>query len=202
MTTINNLNIILNLLEFNSDDDFYFCQILKRRKDNPDMKKHCVVINSYYIRSKEYLEREFDTIKTLCYNNNARCVINLNKRSFKTIAFRMNMKLPEILMNGNYKEVIGLFDSCCGQYSNEKNNKKWIIDIDDKNPESIMYIKERIKNTLPNVGEYKDIATIPTKNGFHLITKGFDKRSFDTIPWTVTDKPEIKDDKPTILFIP
>ena len=32
---INNFNLIKPLLDFNSEDDFYFLQILQRKKDHP-----------------------------------------------------------------------------------------------------------------------------------------------------------------------
>jgi hypothetical protein len=39
---INNFQAIRDLLTFGDEDKFYFIQIYKRRKDNPDMKKDMV----------------------------------------------------------------------------------------------------------------------------------------------------------------
>lgn len=201
---INNLDKILNLMSFRSDDDFYFCQILKRKKDNPEMKKHSMVIRSYYIKSADQLIKMFGDMKMLCDLNNARCVINLNRRSFKNIAHRVNMMVPELLINENYSNIVNVLDAACGKYSNEGTHgiKKWIVDIDTKNFCEYKYIIDNINKMNPNPGISKEIGLIPTKNGYHLITTGFDKMAFHNINWNKFNKPDIKDDNPTILYNP
>ena len=48
---INNLKIIKSLLTFESKDDFYYLQILQRKKENPQLGSNRRVIKNYYINS-------------------------------------------------------------------------------------------------------------------------------------------------------
>ena len=53
---IDNSLLIKTILSFNKDD-FYFVQVMKRRKDNPDMEKDMIVIDNFYIGSFEAYDR-------------------------------------------------------------------------------------------------------------------------------------------------
>lgn len=55
---INNILAIKSLLHFQSEDDFYHLQILKRKKEHPELGSNSYVVKTYYIRSVEYLEKE------------------------------------------------------------------------------------------------------------------------------------------------
>lgn len=46
---INNLELILPLLEFLSEDDFYHLQIIKRKKEHPELGSNSYVVKTYYI---------------------------------------------------------------------------------------------------------------------------------------------------------
>jgi hypothetical protein len=48
---VNNFQKIREMLTFPSETNFYFLQILKRRKDNPDLGKDMIHIADYYIFS-------------------------------------------------------------------------------------------------------------------------------------------------------
>ena len=52
---INNIEIIKTLLEFNSQDEFYHLQVLKRKKENPELGSNSYVVKTYYVGSIEYL---------------------------------------------------------------------------------------------------------------------------------------------------
>ena len=58
---INNTAKIGTMLSFEKDD-FYFVQVLKRRKDNPEMEKDMVVIDNFYIPD---IDEPFDAEKGL-----------------------------------------------------------------------------------------------------------------------------------------
>ena len=49
------INHIKDLLVFESADDFYFLQILQRKKENPQLGSNSRVIKNYYITSTQYL---------------------------------------------------------------------------------------------------------------------------------------------------
>ena len=45
----NNFELIEQLLDFTLPNTFYFIQILKRRKDNPEMKYSESMIDNFYL---------------------------------------------------------------------------------------------------------------------------------------------------------
>ena len=56
---IDNLEKVLPLLEFESEDDFYYLQILQRKKENPQLGSNSRVIKNYYITSIDYLTKHY-----------------------------------------------------------------------------------------------------------------------------------------------
>jgi hypothetical protein len=197
---INNFNQIQKLLKFDSEDEFYHLQILKRRKEHPELGSHSRVIKTYYISSEKYLVDKTPEIITLCNHHIARACINLNRRSFEKIAFQTLRKISDQIMNKDYKSVKKAYESVCGANSKEP-NKKWIIDIDDKTFDSKELLS--ILYYLSPNGE-KFIDQIETKNGYHLITKPFDigglrkEIVFNKLNWNF----DIQKDNPTILYMP
>lgn len=171
---VDNFNQIKSLLVFDSEDDFYHLQIIKRKKDNPGLtgrNNNARCMKTYYIRSVEHLEEKIDEIIALCRVNNARACINLNRRSFEKMAYQLLMKVTGQIMSKDFKSVRRAYDSCCGTNCHERrDNRTWIIDIDDItfNPSELI----TMINSLEPVG-HKYVATIPTKNGYHLIVKPF-----------------------------
>ena len=202
---INNLELIKPLLTFESEDNFYFLQLLKRKKEHKELGSNSVVIKTYYISSLEYLDLKWDEITTLCKLHQARAYINLTSRSFKRTAFHTLKKITDCILNDDYKAVRKAYDSCCGSYS--IGEKRWIVDIDEKeiSPLMIAHIEyecdpiSRFEYDLDNIPinfNSKIIATIPTKNGWHLITKPFNRKQFsDKYPET-----DIQTNNPTILY--
>ena len=54
---IHNIEIIKPLLRFSSEDDFYHLQILKRKKEHPELGSNSYVVKTYYVSSLDYLEK-------------------------------------------------------------------------------------------------------------------------------------------------
>ena len=125
-----NIKLIKSLLEFNSSDDFYFLQLLKRRKDNPEMVKDMTVISNYYIRSIDHLDQVLPIIIQQCDAINCRAYFRLNRRSFKKCAYEMNLLLAEYLKIGEYASARSLFNTIVGK-NHADPDPKWIIDVDD-----------------------------------------------------------------------
>lgn len=189
---IDNFDIIKELLKFDSEDIFYHLQIIKRKKENPELGSNSYVVKTYYVTSAEYLELKKDEIINLCQFNNARACINLNPRSFEKIAFHTLKKVTDIIMNKDYKSVRKAYESVCGEYGNGK-NKSWIVDIDVKDMNEVTKISDIICLIEP-VGN-KVISVIETKNGYHLISKPFNISKVDI-------SHDIHKNNPTILYIP
>ena len=196
---IDNFEIIKSLLKFESPDDFYHLQIIKRKKENPELGSNSYVVKTYYIKSVEYLEKKRNEIINLCEFNNARACINLNRRSFERLAFHMLKKVTDQIMNKDFKSVRKAYESVCGAYSNEP-NKKWIIDIDykDISEEERGVIFNYIKLLIKETGKDETITIIPTRNGEHWITSPFNLGIFrENYGGTI----DVHKDNPTILYI-
>jgi len=240
-----NFDIIKDFVSKNTlnKGDFYFIQILRRRKENPDLKKDVSVIKNFFF----YSINDFDTFKaeiiTLCHENNARAYIRINKRNETKIALQTIRIAIEEILSGSYRpkfeiqatdepakslEAIKVITdaisnndyslcryshlSACGQFASDP-VKKWVIDVDDKT------IFNDVKNHLASITTI--LLTLPTKNGFHFITTGFNP---DLLTKTITETiiehdkygnkkerqiikkvpifndVEIKKDSPTILY--
>jgi hypothetical protein len=187
---------IKDLLTFDSKDDFYYLQILQRKKENPQIGSNSRVVKNYYITSTDYLESRYEEIKDLCNSLNARAMLRLNKRSFEKIAFKTIQNLANSIANKEYKSTRNSYDRACGTGHNDK-NKKWILDIDDDlGIEDLIKITGLIQDSQP--GEDNIILDLETKNGFHLITKPFDSREIKELYPTLS----IHKDNPINLYIP
>ena len=198
---IDNLDIIKPLLNFDNEGDFYMLYIFKRKKDQPENERdnHQSVrtIKTYCVDSIEYLEKRYDEIKQLCEMFKARAYIHVQKQNHKDVSLEMMMSLAERIKNGSHNQK-GLFDSVVGQLKTYE--KRWIVDVDMKD-EMVVHKIAYIINSIKPEGD-KVISTIPTKNGYHLITKRFDVLEFNKYMSLQGQVPEIQKKNPTLLFLP
>jgi len=194
---IDNIEIIKPLLNFDEEGDFYHLMILKRKKDQPegerDNHQSVRTIKTYCVDSIEYLDKRYDEIKQLCEIFKARAYIHVQKQNHKDVSLNMMVALAERIRNGQTKQQY-LFDSVVGQIKIQE--KRWIVDVDTKLWITAHAIHQYINECRPE-GE-KVEAVIPTKNGFHFITKKFDVIEFKN------RYPEIDIAKknPTLLYYP
>ena len=194
---IDNLRLILPFLEFESKDDFYYLQILQRKKENPQLGSNSRVIKNYYITSEQYLLDRYDEIKKLCEVFNARAMIRLNKRSFEKVGFKCMTNLANTMMNKEYSFLKASYDRACGLGHNDS-EKKWILDVDEKMiDKDLLLLSSTINECLP-LRDRTILQFIPSKNGFHLICLPLNTQEF------IKKYPEIEihKDNPTNLFIP
>ncbi len=191
----NNFEQIKKLLTFESEDDFYHLQILKRKKEHPDLGSNSYVVKTYYIKSLESLDFYKDEIICLCEFHNARACINLNKRSFEKASFHTLKKITDQIMNKDYKSTRNAYNSVCGAVSNAgKDGKRWIIDVDIPFEDGLHEIG-RLKRKLPT-DVY--VTSLETKNGWHMITKPFNLQEYRE----VIGEHDLHKNNPTILYIP
>ena len=85
---VNNFDklIDLGLLEF-KEGEFYFLQILQRRKENPELHGNSKVIKTYYVDNYRYYTDIQEEVIKLCQFFNARAYFGINPRSYKNTAF-------------------------------------------------------------------------------------------------------------------
>jgi hypothetical protein len=195
---IDNIELIKPLLNFSEPGDFYYCLILKRKKDQPegerDNHQSVRTIKTYCVESVEYLEKRYDEIKQLCEMFKARAYIHVQKQNHRDVSLNMMVTLAQRIQDGNHKQQ-GLFDSVVGQLKTYE--KKWIVDIDTLDATELISVMLAINICKPT-DEDKIITTIPTKNGFHLITKRFDVIQFSKQYPDI----DIQKKNPTLLFLP
>ena len=196
---IDNIELIKPLLNFSQEGDFYMLYIFKRKKDQPqgerDNHQSVRTIKTYCIDSIEYLEKRYDEIKLLSDTFNARAYIHVQKQNHKDISLEMMVSLANRIKNGQHIQK-GLFDSVVGQIKTSE--KRWIVDIDTKDMIVVDKISKLIDSLRPEGSKIE--AVIPTKSGYHLITKRFDVMEFNKYMSLGGDVPDIQKKNPTLLY--
>ena len=193
---IDNIDIIKNLLNFEKEGDFYILYVFKRKKDqSTDKANHQSVrtIKSYCVSSIEYLDERYEEIKMLCEVFKARAYIHINKQNHNDVSLNMLKEIVNRLQSGQVNQQY-VFDSVVGQVKTQE--KRWIVDVDNVTAYDLEPIMDFI-DTLRPVGQ-KTECVVPTKNGYHLITKRFDTMEFQK---KYPDM-DIQKKNPTILYIP
>ncbi len=127
---IDNIELIKPLLNFSEPGDFYYCLILKRKKDQPegerDNHQSVRTIKTYCVESTEYLEKRYDEIKQLCEMFKARAYIHVQKQNHRDVSLNMMVALAQKIQDGNHKQK-GLFDSVVGQIKILEKIGLWIL---------------------------------------------------------------------------
>lgn len=195
---VNNFEQIKKLLEFESEDDFYFCQIIKRKKENKEIGSNSHVVKTYFIKSIEDFDLNMGEMICLANYHNARVCINLNKRSFERTCYHTLKKITDQILNKSFREARKAYASVCGMYSSDE-DRKWIIDIDETGRKA----NELVKDIEYCIDRYRPdgrklIAIIGTKSGIRLITKPFDLQAFKS------DYPnvDVHKNNPTLMYMP
>jgi hypothetical protein len=181
-------------------------------------------IKTYYITSVDYLIEKEDEIIKLCENFGARAYINLNAKSFEKVAFEFNKQLADRLQYKQFEHCYRLYETVVGGGYDEDvedplnpnvkddsskvnvGQKRWIIDVDEPEIDVLMtdFIEYHCDPISDCVKEYgilptiysKIIAAIPTKSGWHLITKPFNMQQFKTKFPAV----DLQKNNPTVLY--
>ena len=194
---IDNIELIKPLLNFEKEGDFYMLYVLKRKKDQPegerDNHQSVRTIKTYCVESIDYLEKRYEEIKLLCEVFKARAYIHVQKQNHLDVSLEMMVELAQKIKNGIHSQQ-GLFDSVVGQIKTQE--KRWIVDLDTQDESEVIRMTKIINITRPE-GDKID-AIIPTKNGYHFITKRFDVQMFSNVYPNV----DIQKKNPTLLFLP
>lgn len=183
-----------HILNFQNEGDFFYCVILKRKKDlTTDKSNHqsARTIKDYCIYSVKQLEEKYDEIKTLAEVFKARVYLGVNRLNDSQVPIRMIKKLAERLESGN-NDCKYLWASTVGTLPSQE--KRWIVDIDEEYLHLTTEIKQHI-NLLSPVGD-KIICEIPTKSGIHLITKPFRLDEYWYLKFT-----DVQKLNPSLLYV-
>ena len=204
MIEIDNFAQVRKHLVFDAENDpdlFYFVQIIARSKDGaPDCKKSQKLIHTFYIRSLNYYDDHIEQIKKFCKMFQARAYIRLNASSWKKSVLMAFGELATYLRSNQCSSLRGITDTMAGKYNADGIQKTWIIDLDTKD-KGYLADAVRIAGVCQPVGD-KVIDCIPTKNGYHLITKPFNLKQFNDL-WEeecLDDLPDVHKNNPTLLY--
>lgn len=200
---VNNFEPIANFISGKAKlGEFYFLQLLKRRKDNPTLEKGMILVDNFFIKDSEDLLKKQERIIEICTTRNARAYFRLNKRNEKKVALETLALIARNIANGEYN-IRNCYHSVCGEYHSDE-EKKWLIDIDWKDfnlkdAEDGEAFLEGMRDYLSSLQPKGEILLeLPTKNGVHLITSVFRlDRFMQHFPKITVHK-----DNPTILFTP
>lgn len=186
-----NFEQISDLIQPQDQYHFYFCQIIKRKKDG-NRVKDSEIIKSYYFHNSEELYKKQSEIIQLCQDNNARAYINLNVRNrneilVKCIQIYSNMLIDKCSFHTN------IFDSCCGECGD---NSTFLIDIDGE------IDLNKLQQILHSCrGNNNILLQLKTPNGYHWITNRFDRREFSQkLVINKIEEVTVKDNSPTLLY--
>ena len=215
---IDNIEHIKKLLNFEKEGDFYMLYIFKRKKDQPegerDNHQSVRTIKTYCVNSIGYLDIRYDEIKQLCEMFKARAYIHIQKQNHKDVAMNMITEIVHRIQSGQINQQ-HVFDSVVGQIKTME--KRWIVDVDSKDENHLIEVMNHINehcrpfvnrseiHTHTSAGVVvsyervpKCITTIPTKNGYHIITQRFDVIEFKKRYPDV----DIQKKNPTLLYLP
>lgn len=199
---VDNFELLKNYMEFNSPDDVYFLQIIKRWKDNKDKpdaddwknegrKKGTYhsgaeYLNHYLIHSEKELSDLKSEIIKICSYNNARAYISINSRSQSQVQnylAHFKSKYPPNDPRNKYAEAILYGQAKSGSaWKNER--FKVLLDIDTTKDSttkmkdgSVVNIWDETKKRLKNLN-IKVAAEYETPSGgLHLILNNKNNRN-------------------------
>ena len=184
---VNNFNEIKELLIKEDPYDFWFGQIIKRKKDNPLMDRSERIIKSYNFSNHDKLLDRMDEIMSICEYNNARFYLNPNIRNIKLCNIRLIQSLMQSIADESYSSIYSKVDSVLGKTITPGRPKWWIVDIDEKNPDLLNDLKDAI-----DISNNKTSFVLETINGYHIICEPFNRK--------VIVYSEIKVNSPTLIY--
>lgn len=195
---INNFNLITPWFENLLDQgDFYFVQIIQRKKEC-DISSNYNVIKDYHFFDKEYFLSKRNEIITLCKTFNARAYFWINPRNCKEVQYEILREIIESLEQ-NTHNLFKCVSRAIGRKRNNKYQAKWILDFDTKDWSIINKYLDLVKECRPEGEKIK--YDLPTVNGIHIITTPFDIEQFKQ-KLAIAQLPNINihKDNPTVLY--
>ena len=197
--TIDNFNTVAlwfdNLLD---QGDFFFVHVIQRKKEC------CIgsnnnVIKDYHFFDKDTFLCKKEEITTLCKAFNARAYFWVNPRNCKQVQFEIIREATEAI-ECNSRKLFKCVSKAIGQRRNTNYKSIWILDFDTKDTELInKYLN--IAMECRHSGSGLVFNLIPTVNGYHVLTKGFDLEQFkQKLAIAKLDNIDIHKDNPTVLY--
>lgn len=177
---IDNFDVISKQLNLNDPDKFYFVQIIRRKKDNPNARFHYAEYPKHWnVTNGQELLSHKDEIKQICNMYNARAYIRLNPRSTKLATARAGDIIKDAIRKQktmSYEEAYAIASGHSFKSRQHTNDfPVTMIDIDttDKN------IHQKVLDQLKNAG-ISVLFTYETLNGgLHIVMPNRDACKLD-----------------------
>ena len=197
--TIDNFNAVAPWFDNLSDQgDFFFIQVMQRNKEKNNVGSSGYVIKDYHFFDKETFLSKKEEITTLCKAFNARAYFWINPRNCKEVQYEIIREALEAIELGTHK-LFKCVSRALGRKRCNKYKSKWILDFDTKDWSLINKYLDLVRKCRPNVN--KILYYVPTVNGIHVITLGFDLEQFkQELAIAKLDNIDIHKDNPTILY--
>ena len=196
---IDNFNAVAPWFDNLSDQgDFFFVQVMQRNKEKNNVSSSGYVIKDYHFFDKEIFLSKKEEITTLCKAFNARAYFWVNPRNCKEVQYEIIREVLEAIELGTHK-LFKCVSRALGRKRCNKYKSKWILDFDTKDWSLINKYLDLVRKCRPNVN--KILYYVPTVNGIHVITLGFDLEQFkQELAIAKLDNIDIHKDNPTILY--
>ena len=196
---IDNFDILSSWFENLTDqEDFFFVQVIQRKKDCNISTNYNVIKNYCFFNKETFLKRKEEII-TLCKAFNARAYFWVNPRNCKEIQYELIREALEAIELGTNK-LYTCISKAIGHKRSSHYKAVWILDFDTKDTELITKYLD-IAMGCKHSGSGLVFDLIPTVNGYHALTKGFDLKQFSQqIAITKLDNIDIHKDNPTVLY--
>ena len=196
---IDNFNAVAPWFDNLSDQgDFFFVQVMQRNKEKNNVSSSGYVIKDYHFFDKEIFLSKKEEITTLCKAFNARAYFWVNPRNCKEVQYEIIREVLEAIELGTHK-LFKCVSMALGRKRCNKYKSKWILDFDTKDWSLINKYLDLVRKCRPNVN--KILYYVPTVNGIHVITLGFDLEQFkQELAIAKLDNIDIHKDNPTILY--
>lgn len=178
--------------------DFFFVQVIQRRKDCKIDTNYNVIKDYYFFNEETFLSKKEEII-TLCKAFNARAYFWVNPRNCKEVQYELIRETLRAIEVGAYKLFSNL-SKAIGHKRSSNFKPIWILDFDTKDTELITKYLD-IAMGCKHAGSSLVFDLIPTVNGYHALTKGFDLKQFtQQLAIAKLDSIDIHKDNPTVLY--
>ena len=154
---------------------------------------------NYYIYSWKDLERYEKEIKDVCKLLKLRAYCSVNYKLMSQVALDTLAESARRIAAHDYKKFYSIFESCSGKFV-DREDSKWIIDVDDVNEKFPLGILIGYINNMESKYKRNVIYTMPTKSGLHLITHPFNLQEFNKGWNKALATVEVKKNHLTLLY--
>lgn len=188
----------MQLPEEDGGDAYYVIELVRRGKDCPDLPAANYHFKNYYIDTLKKYDSVQEEIRTLCRTLRLRAYVSVNRKSFRQVTMNTIAEMSRRAALDDFRRPYAVFESCSGKFV-DKNDKYWVVDVDDCDWKTIVYIECLVKKCKPEGNKVK--LALPTRSGCHLITKPFDIGEFQLMmKEKEKELPDIKKNHLTLLY--